>query len=69
MIAPAPGSTLTTSTPTFTWTAGSGASYYYVWIGTTLGSHNLVEVGTATTSLTHLRADYAVRRSMSASTR
>ena len=52
MIAPGPGSTLATAAHLHL-EAGTGASYYYLWIGTTLGSHNLVEVGTSTTSLTH----------------
>ncbi|MGB6193615.1 MAG: hypothetical protein WBF42_14195, partial [Terracidiphilus sp.] len=50
MLSPAPGSTLAAGSTTFTWTAGTGASYYYLWVGTTPGSHDLVELGTSTTS-------------------
>jgi hypothetical protein len=35
--APAPGSTLTSSTVTFSWSSGSGVSQYWLEVGTTLG--------------------------------
>jgi hypothetical protein len=34
---PAPGSTLTSGTVTFTWTAGTGATAYYLYVGTVQG--------------------------------
>ncbi|HEV2278241.1 MAG TPA: hypothetical protein VGS02_08695, partial [Acidobacteriaceae bacterium] len=52
MISPAPGSTLTGSSTTFTWTAGSGASSYYLWIGITAGGNDLYQAGISTTSAT-----------------
>jgi hypothetical protein len=52
MTSPAPGSTVSGSSVTFQWTAGS-ASQYGLWIGTTgAGSGNLVQTGGATTSFT-----------------
>jgi 6-phosphogluconolactonase (cycloisomerase 2 family) len=42
---PNPGSTLTSSTVTFDWTAGSGASGYWVDIGSTTGAHNIYSSG------------------------
>ena len=43
---PAPGSTLTSASTTFTWNAGSGgATGYYLWVGTSPGSANLVNIG------------------------
>ena len=43
---PAPGSTLTSASTTFTWNAGSGGvTGYYLWIGTSPGTANLVNVG------------------------
>ena len=52
MISPAPGSTLAESSTTFTWTAGSGVSSYYLWIGTTAGGNNLYQAGISGTSTT-----------------
>ena len=53
MTSPAPGSTLTGSSTTFTWTAGSGAAAYYLFVGTTPGGYDLVNIGpTAATSAT-----------------
>ena len=52
MISPAPGSTLTGSSTTFTWTAGSGVSAYSLWVGTTAGGNDLYQAvfsGTSTT--------------------
>ena len=42
---PAPGSTLTSASTTFTWGAATGASSYYLWVGTTLGGYNLANMG------------------------
>ncbi len=50
MISPTPGSTLTSASTTFNWTAGSGVSGYFLWVGTTPGSHNLVNIGKLTTT-------------------
>ena len=52
MISPAPGSTLTGFSTTFTWTTGSGVSYYYLWIGTTSGGNDLAQIGASGTSTT-----------------
>ena len=51
---PAPGSTLTGSSATFTWTAGGGATKYELLLGTTgHGSSNVYNAaGTSTTALT-----------------
>jgi hypothetical protein len=39
---PAPGSTLSGPSATFTWTTATGATGYYLWLGSTgVGSHNL----------------------------
>ena len=38
---PAPGSTLTSSTVTFSWTAGAGVADRYLMVGTTLGGSNI----------------------------
>jgi hypothetical protein len=52
MTSPANGSTLSSSTVTFQWTAGT-ASQYGLWIGSTgVGSGNLVETGSTSTSYT-----------------
>jgi kumamolisin len=43
---PAPGSTLTSTSTTFTWNAGSGGvTGYYLWVGTSPGTANLVNIG------------------------
>ncbi len=39
MTSPAPGSTLTSSVVTFTWSVGSGVSEYWVYIGTSPGGY------------------------------
>ena len=52
MTSPAPGSTLTGSSTTFTWNAVTGASQYYLWIGTTPGGTDLAQAGTSGTSYT-----------------
>ena len=41
MVSPQPGSTLTSSTVTFTWTSGSGVSQYWLWIGSRQGDGDL----------------------------
>ena len=41
MTTPAPGSTLTASSVTFGWTAGSGVSQYWLYVGTSVGASNL----------------------------
>jgi Pro-kumamolisin, activation domain/Bacterial Ig-like domain (group 3) len=48
MTSPTPGSTFTGTSQTFTWTAGSGATGYYLWLGTTAGSYNLYNSGDVT---------------------
>jgi sugar lactone lactonase YvrE len=46
---PTPGSTLTSSSVTFTWLPGSGVSHYEFWVGTTgVGSSNLYNSGNVT---------------------
>ena len=43
---PTPGSTLTSASTTFTWNAGpGGVTGYYLWIGTSTGTSNLVNIG------------------------
>ena len=43
---PAPGSTLTSASTTFSWSAGTGgATGYYLWVGTSAGTANLVNIG------------------------
>src|ERR1019366_4898703 len=50
MTSPASGATLTSSTVTFQWTAGT-ATQYGLWIGSTgVGSYNLVQTGGTSTS-------------------
>jgi hypothetical protein len=43
---PAPGSTLTGGTATFSWTTAAGATSYQVWVGTAAGTHDLGVVST-----------------------
>jgi len=45
MSTPPPSSTLTSASTTFNWTAGVGASAYYLWIGTTPGGYDLANQG------------------------
>jgi streptogramin lyase len=53
MISPAPGGTLAGPITAFTWTAGSGGTTtYYLWVGTSYGTNNLVNSGLHTTSFT-----------------
>ena len=43
---PTPSSTLTSASTTFTWSAGSGSAVtYYLWVGTSPGTANLVNIG------------------------
>jgi hypothetical protein len=42
IVSPAPGSVLTSASAAFTWSAASGATGYYLWIGSTgVGSNNI----------------------------
>src|SRR5439155_10594956 len=41
MLSPVPGSLLISSNVTFTWTAGTAASQYWLWVGTSLGASDL----------------------------
>lgn len=52
MSSPAPGSTLTGASTMFTWTAGTGVTGYYLWVGTAPGTYNLVNMGKFTTTST-----------------
>ena len=53
MTSPVPGSTLSGTTVTFSWTAGVGVSMYALWIGTTgVGSSNVYNNQTTAQSLT-----------------
>jgi Phosphoesterase family len=54
MTSPAPGSTLAGTSTTFTWTTGaSGTTGYYLWIGSSLGAHDVANLGEfSTTSAT-----------------
>ncbi len=45
---PAPGSTLTSASTTFTWNAATGANSYYLWVGTTLGGYDIANLGPLT---------------------
>ena len=52
MTAPTPGSVLTGSSVTFDWTAGSGASAYWIDIGSTAGGHDIYSSGSLGNVLT-----------------
>jgi hypothetical protein len=58
MTAPAPTSTLNGPSPTFTWSAGTGATGYQLWLGSTLGGNDLYSpsavLGTSVLSATPL---------------
>jgi hypothetical protein len=46
---PTPGSTLTSASTTFTWSAGTGGPItYYLWVGTSPGTANLIDTGAET---------------------
>jgi hypothetical protein len=46
---PTPGSTLTSASTTFNWSAGSGGTIqYYLWVGTASGTANLINIGPLT---------------------
>ena len=45
---PAPGSTLSGSSATFTWTTGTGATQYMLLVGTSSGAHDVAEISTGT---------------------
>jgi hypothetical protein len=48
MSSPTPGSKLTSSSVTFEWTAGTGITAYYLYIGTTPGGNNIASVNAHT---------------------
>ena len=48
MTSPPPGSTLSTSSVTFTWSTGAGVTEYYLQMGTTLGGQELYSVSEGT---------------------
>jgi subtilisin-like proprotein convertase family protein len=48
LTSPAPGSTLTSSTVTFQWTGGIGASQYWLYVGTATGYYDLGNRSTGT---------------------
>jgi hypothetical protein len=41
LISPTPGTALGTGARTFTWTTGSGAQQYFLYVGTSMGSNNI----------------------------
>src|ERR1700722_3053283 len=45
MTSPTPGSSFTSSSVTFTWTAGAGASAYWIDVGSTTGGHDYYSSG------------------------
>ena len=52
-VTPAPASVLSGATVTFTWSAATGASGYSLWLGASLGAHDLFDSGeTAALSVT-----------------
>jgi hypothetical protein len=60
LMSPAPGSTLSASTVPFQWTGGTGVSQYFLWVGSTDGSNDLVsrDAGTGlSATVTGLPAD------------
>ena len=51
MSTPTPGSPLTAASTTFTWNAGvGGATGYYLWIGTSVGTANLANIGVSSST-------------------
>ncbi|MGB7266392.1 MAG: hypothetical protein WBC92_12825, partial [Terracidiphilus sp.] len=67
LTSPTPGSTLTSNSTTFTWSAGSGGvTAYYLWVGSTAGGYDLANMGpfsgtSATASLPAAGATIYVR--------
>jgi hypothetical protein len=49
---PANGSTLSGSTVAFSWAAAPGATTYQIWVGSTLGAHDLAVFTTSSVSAT-----------------
>ena len=47
---PTQGSTLQSSSATFTWSTGSGPTQYELWLGTTIGSYNVYTTNNVTTT-------------------
>ncbi len=52
MSSPTPGTVLAGSAVTFNWTGAAGVSGYYLWIGTTPGSNNLMNFGVSSATST-----------------
>ena len=52
MISPVNGSTLSGASTTFTWSAGSNVTGYFLWIGSSPGTFNLANLGQFTTTST-----------------
>ena len=51
MSSPTPGNPLAAASTTFTWNAGSGGvSGYYLWIGTSLGTADLANIGVSSST-------------------
>jgi len=48
MASPAPGSTMTGSSVTFNWNDGTGPTNYELWVGTTVGAHDVFNSGPST---------------------
>ncbi len=48
IVDPPPGSILTSSTVTFTWTRGAGVTQYFLWVGTSLGASNVYSLSQGT---------------------
>ena len=47
LVSPTPGSTMTGTSATFTWSAGAAVTYYSLWVGTQgVGSHDVAVIGT-----------------------
>jgi hypothetical protein len=50
MISPVNGSQLASTTQTFTWTSVSGATQYWLYLGSTPGSYNIYNQSTGTST-------------------
>ena len=48
LISPAPGSTLSSSTVTFTWSSGAGAKQYYLYVGSAVGANDIYSLSQTT---------------------